>query len=59
MALINMAVRDRMLEYESIGLLPALEEDVLFVDVVIPGAEESFVSGLDEWWPGFVSDVFL
>jgi hypothetical protein len=59
MALIGMATKDKMLEYECIGLLPGLEEDVLFVDVLITDSEDSFVSGLEEWWPSFVSDMFL
>lgn len=47
-----------MIEYDCIGLLPGLEEDVLFADVLIEGSEESYVSGLDEWWPDFVFDMF-
>jgi hypothetical protein len=48
-----------MLEYECIDLLPDLEEDVLFVDVLVSDPEESYVSGMEDWWPGFVSDMFL
>jgi hypothetical protein len=59
MALLGMADRDRNIEYDCVDLLPDLEEDVLFVDVLVPDLEESFVSGIDEWWSEFVSDMFL
>jgi uncharacterized radical SAM superfamily protein len=58
-ALLGLAGKERMLEYECIDLLPDLEEDVLFVDVLIPDSEESYASGMEDWWPGFVSDMFL
>jgi hypothetical protein len=51
--------RDKNIEYDCVDLLPDLEEDVLFVDVLVPDIEESFCSGLDEWWAEFVSDMFL
>jgi hypothetical protein len=57
-ATIGLSGRERMIEYDCIGLLPGLEEDVLFADVLIEGSEESYVSGLDEWWPDFVFDMF-
>jgi hypothetical protein len=47
-----------MLEYECIDLLPDLEEDVLFIDTVIPDLEESYVLGMEDWWPDFVFDMF-
>jgi hypothetical protein len=59
MALLGLSERERMLEYECIELLPDLEESVLFVDVLVPDLEESFVSGIDDWWGDFVSDMFL
>ena len=59
MALFGLSKRARMLEYDCIDLLPELEEDVQFVDIVIPDLEESFCAGLDEWWDGFVSDMYL
>jgi hypothetical protein len=58
MATIGLSEKERMLEYEGIGLLPGLEEDVLFVDVLVMGSEESYISGLEEWWPDFVFDMF-
>jgi hypothetical protein len=48
-----------MIEYDCIDLLPDLEEDVLFVDVLASDLEESYASGLEDWWPSFVSDMFL
>jgi hypothetical protein len=36
-----------------------LEDDVLGYDVIIPAIEESFVLGLEDWWPGFVTDMCL
>ena len=59
MALFGIADRDRMIEYDCIDLLPDLEEDVLFVDVLASDLEESYASGLEDWWPSFVSDMFL
>ena len=59
MALLGMPDRERMVEYDCIELLPDLEESVLFVDVIIPDLEESFVSGLDDWWGNFVADMYL
>ena len=59
MALLGLQAGDRMLEYECIDLLPDLEEDGFFVDTVIPDLEESFVSGLDDWWGDFISDMCL
>ncbi|MDR1514874.1 MAG: hypothetical protein LBS45_04200 [Synergistaceae bacterium] len=58
MANLGLAHNERMLEYECIDLLPDLEEDVLFADVLIPDLEESYVSGMEEWWPEFVFDMF-
>jgi hypothetical protein len=59
MALLGMAERERMLEYSCIDLLPDLEESVLFVDVLVPDIEESYVLGMEDWWDDFVSDMFL
>lgn len=58
-ALLGLRERDRMLEYDSIELLPDLEEDVLFVDLTISDLEDTFTSGLDDWWGGFTEDMFL
>ncbi|MDR1021577.1 MAG: hypothetical protein LBL73_12515 [Synergistaceae bacterium] len=58
MATIGLSEKERMIEFECIGLLPDLEEDVLFVDVLVAGPEESYISGLNEWWPDFVFDMF-
>lgn len=58
MANLGLAQRERMLEYECIDLLPDLEEDVLFIDTVIPDLEESYVLGMEDWWPDFVFDMF-
>lgn len=59
MALFGLSCRERMLEYDCIDLLPDLEEDVQFVDVIVPDLEESFTAGLDDWWGDFVSDMYL
>lgn len=59
MALLSLAKQFRMIQYECVDLLPDLEEDILFVDTTIPDLEESFVSGLDDWWGDFVSDMCL
>lgn len=59
MAVLGLSERERMLEYDSVELLPDLEEAVFFVDVIIPDLEESFVSGLDDWWGAFVADMYL
>jgi hypothetical protein len=48
-----------MVEYNCIDLLPDLEDDVLGSDVIIPAIEESFIMGLEDWWPGFVTDMCL
>ncbi|MDR3332064.1 MAG: hypothetical protein LBT08_05490 [Synergistaceae bacterium] len=55
MAVLGMSKGDRMLEYECIELLPDLEEDVFFVDILIPDLEESYVAGLDDWWGDFIA----
>jgi hypothetical protein len=59
MALLSLSEKERIVEYDCIELLPDLVEDTLFIDILIPDIEESFVSGLDDWWEGFVADVFL
>ncbi len=59
MALLNMTEGDRILHYGALELLPGLEESVLFCDLLIPDMEESFVSGLDDWWGAFVADMSL
>ncbi|MDR2780781.1 MAG: hypothetical protein LBB28_06620 [Synergistaceae bacterium] len=59
MALLGLSERERMTEYNCIELLPELEEDVFCVDVIIPPIDESFVSGLDDWWANFVADMCL
>lgn len=59
MALLSLAEKDRMVEYDCVDLLPDLEEDVFFDDVIITDLEDTFTSGLDDWWGGFVSDMYL
>ncbi|MDR3254086.1 MAG: hypothetical protein LBT31_00780 [Synergistaceae bacterium] len=59
MALLGMADRDRNVEYDCVDLLPDLEEDVLFVDVLVPGIEEAYTLGIDEWWGEFICEMFL
>ena len=59
MALLGVSERDRMVIYSCIELLPDLECDVFCTDVIIPMIEESFVSGIDDWWPGFIADMCL
>ncbi|MDR1581245.1 MAG: hypothetical protein LBS35_12890 [Synergistaceae bacterium] len=59
MAVLGLSKQDRMVEYNCIDLLPGLEDDVLGYDVVIPAIEESFVLGLEDWWPNFVTDMCL
>ncbi|MDR0654326.1 MAG: hypothetical protein LBG12_13615 [Synergistaceae bacterium] len=60
MAVLGLSKQDRMIEYNCIDLLPDLENDVLgSEDVTIPGIEESFILGLEDWWPGFVTDMCL
>lgn len=59
MALLNLTTREREAEYECVLLLPDLEVDVYYDDVNIVDLEESYVSGLDDWWGGFVSDMYL
>ena len=59
MALLGLSKRERMLEYDSVDLLPDLEESVFFGDVLIPDLEDAFVLGMDDWWGDFVSDMYL
>jgi hypothetical protein len=54
-----MAPGDRVASYHCVELLPELEDDVLGADVIIPAIDESFVSGIDDWWPNFVADMCL
>jgi hypothetical protein len=59
MAVLGLPMRDRMVEYDCINLLPDLEDDVFAEDVILPAIEESFSSGLDDWWAVFIADVCL
>ncbi len=59
MALLSLPNNARMLEYDSVDLLPDLVEDVFFEDVTIVDIEEAYTVGLDDWWGGFVSDMYL
>jgi len=59
MAVLSLSQQDRMLMYNCIDLLPDLECAVFSTDIIIPVIEESFVSGIDDWWPGFVADMCL
>ena len=59
MSVLGLPQQERMLEYDSIDLLPDLEESVFFGDVLIPDLEDSFLLGLDDWWGDFVADMYL
>ncbi|MDR1885492.1 MAG: hypothetical protein LBQ56_04400 [Synergistaceae bacterium] len=59
MAVLGLSDRERMSEYGGIELLPDLEEDVLFVDVLIPDLAESYECGLDDWWGDFIASMNL
>ena len=59
MAVLSLPQRDRMVMYGCIDLLPDLECDVFSSEVHFTVIEESFVSGIDEWWPGFIADMCL
>ena len=59
MAVLGLSERDRMVMYSCVDLLPDLEYDVFCSEVLIPVIEESFVSGIDDWWPIFVADMCL
>ena len=59
MALLRLPEKARMLEYDAVDMLPDLEEDVFFDDVVIVDIEEAYTAGLDDWWGGFVADMYL
>jgi|GEM_PF-5682863 len=59
MALLGVSPRERMLDYGGIEMLPDLVEDVFFVDALVLDLEESFVSGIEDWWGEFISDMCL
>ncbi len=59
MALLALPKNVRMLEYDSVDLLPSLEEDVFFDDIDTIDLEEMFTASLEDWWGGFVSDMYL
>jgi hypothetical protein len=59
MAVLGLCAEDRMVEYEAVNLLPDLEASVLFDDVLIPGMEDAFISGIDDWWGSFIADMCL
>ena len=59
MALLGLPERERNLEYECIGLLPDLEEAVLYTDTTIYDMESNFTFGIDEWWAEFIEDMSL
>lgn len=59
MALLSLSESEIMTEFVSVGLLPGLEEDVLYDDVIIVDLEEAYTAGIDDWWGGFVSDMYL
>lgn len=59
MAVLGMPMGARMIEHMCVGLLPDLVEDVLSEDILIPGIEENFVSGMDDWWGDFTIDISL
>ena len=59
MAVLSLPQRDRMVMYSCIDLLPDLECDVYSFEVNYTVIEESFISGLDDWWPSFIADMTL
>jgi hypothetical protein len=59
MAVLGLSERERMVEYNCVDLLPGLEGDVFCSEVILPVIEESFVSGMDDWWPSFIADMCL
>ena len=60
MAVLGLSERDRMIIYSCVDdLLPGLENDVFCSEVILPVIEESFISGIEDWWPGFVADMCL
>ena len=59
MALLTLSRAELDLEYDCVLLLPDLEEAVYFEDSMIVGMEDAYVEGMDDWWDGFVSDMYL
>ena len=57
--LLYMPERERMTSYTGIELLSGLADDVFCSEIVIPAIDEAFVSGIDDWWPNFVADMYL
>lgn len=50
---------EKIAERDGIELLPDLSEDVLCEDLLIVDTEEVYSAAMDEWWSGFISDMFL
>ncbi|MDR1915396.1 MAG: hypothetical protein LBQ58_02355 [Synergistaceae bacterium] len=59
MAVLGLDIADRMVQHEAVNMLPDLEEAVLCDDVLVPCLEESFISGIDDWWGSFIADMCL
>jgi hypothetical protein len=59
MAVLGLSERERMVEYNCVNLLPGLENDVFASEVIFPVIEESFISGMDDWWASFIADMCL
>lgn len=59
MALLTLSARERELEYQCVDLLPDLEVDVYYEDVLLVSLGDAYSDGMDDWWDGFVSDGYL
>jgi hypothetical protein len=55
MAVLGLTESERMSIFSSIGLLPDLEEEILFIDLLIPDFIESFENGMEDWWGDFIA----
>ncbi|MDR3353885.1 MAG: hypothetical protein LBO21_02460 [Synergistaceae bacterium] len=55
MAVLGISEKERLLTFNSIDLLPDLEEEVFFDDIVIPDLVESYECGMDDWWGDFIA----
>ncbi|HOU32313.1 MAG TPA: hypothetical protein PK393_00510 [Synergistaceae bacterium] len=54
-SLLSLTGEERGVVWQGILELSRLEEEVLGHDQLQPSLEETFSSGMDEWWPVFVS----
>ncbi len=53
--LLSLSSEERSVVWQGITELPRLEEEVLDHDQLQFSPEDDFRSGIDEWWPSFVS----